>query len=155
MSKLELLKDTPDVKNCLLEFRNSGIEVSIDDFGTGFSSLSYLKAFDIDYLKIDRSFTSNLTTNSTDNALVEAIILLAHKLDIKTIAEGVETQKQQDLLIEFGCDYAQGYLYSAPMPAEEFERLCNQQREGHCIGKFDLTAKKNPDLSGSEIVPHS
>lgn len=150
-----LLKDTPDVKNCLLEFRNSGIEVSIDDFGTGFSSLSYLKAFDIDYLKIDRSFTSNLTTNSTDNALVEAIILLAHKLDIKTIAEGVETQKQQDLLIEFGCDYAQGYLYSAPMPAEEFERLCNQQREGHCIGKFDLTAKKNPDLSGSEIAPHS
>jgi EAL domain-containing protein (putative c-di-GMP-specific phosphodiesterase class I) len=115
----------------LLEFRNNGIEVSIDDFGTGFSSLSYLKAFDIDYLKIDRSFISNLTNNTTDHALVEAIIVMAHKLDIKTIAEGVETQEQQDLLIELGCDYVQGYFYSHPIPAEEFEKLINQQREGY------------------------
>ena len=125
-----LLKDTPDVKNRLLEFRNYGIEVSIDDFGTGFSSLSYLKAFDIDYLKIDHSFISNLTNNTTDHALVEAIIFMAHKLGIKTIAEGVETQEQQDLLIEFGCDYVQGYFYSPPIPAEEFERLIHQQRNG-------------------------
>lgn len=123
-----LLKDALDVKERLLEFRNSGIEVSIDDFGTGFSSLSYLKAFDIDYLKIDRSFTANLTSNMTDNALVEAIILMAHKLDIKTIAEGVETQEQQDLLIELGCDYVQGYFYSSPVPVEEFEKLINQQQ---------------------------
>lgn len=150
-----LLKDTLDIKDCLLEFRNNGIEVSIDDFGTGFSSLSYLKAFDIDYLKIDRSFISNLTNNTTDHALVEAIIVMAHKLDIKTIAEGVETQEQQDLLIELGCDYVQGYFYSLPILAEEFEKLVNQQREGHCIGKFDLTAKKNPDLSGLKIAPHS
>lgn len=126
-----LLKDTLDVKDCLLEFRNNGIEVSIDDFGTGFSSLSYLKAFDIDYLKIDRSFISNLTNNTTDHALVEAIIAMAHKLDIKTIAEGVETQEQQDLLIELGCDYVQGYFYSLPISAKEFEKLINQQRKGH------------------------
>lgn len=122
-----LLTDSNIVKDRLLEFRNRGIEVSIDDFGTGFSSLSYLKKFDIDYLKIDRSFVSYLTENSTDRALVEAIIVMAHKLDIKTIAEGIETEEQLDLLLEFGCDYAQGYLYSAPVPIAEFEKLIAKQ----------------------------
>lgn len=125
-----LLKDSSIVKDRLLEFRNRGIEVSIDDFGTGFSSLSYLKKFDIDYLKIDRSFINHLTDNGTDRALVEAIIVMAHKLEIKTIAEGVETKAQQDLLIEFGCDYAQGYLYSLPIPAEDLEQLLIQQIKG-------------------------
>ncbi|WP_297324026.1 EAL domain-containing protein [Nitrosomonas sp.] len=118
-----LLRSTLTVQNFLLEFRNNGIQVSIDDFGTGFSSLSYLKEFDIDYIKIDRSFISNLNNNPIDRALVEAIIMMAHKLDIKTIAEGVETQEQQNLLIEFGCDYVQGFLYSPPIPIEEFEKL--------------------------------
>lgn len=123
-----LLKDTSDVKDRLLEYRNAGIEVSIDDFGTGFSSLSYLKRFDIDYLKIDRSFISNLINNETDRALVEAIIVMAHKLDIYTIAEGVESKEQQDLLIQFGCDYAQGFYYSPAIRTGEFERLLvNQQ----------------------------
>lgn len=123
-----LLKDVPDVKDRLLEYRNAGIEVSIDDFGTGFSSLSYLKKFDIDYLKIDRSFISNLINNDTDRALVEAIIVMAHKLDINTIAEGVETMEQQDLLIQFGCDYAQGFYYSSAIPVEEFEKLVAKQQ---------------------------
>jgi len=123
-----LLKDASNVKDRLLEYRNAGIEVSIDDFGTGFSSLSYLKRFDIDYLKIDRSFISNLINNETDRALVEAIIVMAHKLDINTIAEGVETMEQQDLLIQFGCDYAQGFYYSEAISVEEFEKLLvNQQ----------------------------
>lgn len=123
-----LLKDASNVKDRLLEYRNAGIEVSIDDFGTGFSSLSYLKKFDIDYLKIDRSFISNLINNETDRALVEAIIVMAHKLDINTIAEGVETIEQQDLLIQFGCDYAQGFYYSEAISMEEFEKLLvNQQ----------------------------
>lgn len=123
-----LLKDASNVKDRLLEYRNAGIEVSIDDFGTGFSSLSYLKKFDIDYLKIDRSFISNLINNETDRALVEAIIVMAHKLDINTIAEGVETLEQQDLLIQFGCDYAQGFYYSEAISMEEFEKLLvNQQ----------------------------
>jgi len=122
-----LLRSSPMARNFLLEFRNKGIEVSIDDFGTGFSSLSYLKEFNIDYIKIDRSFISNLIHNTTDRALVEAMIVMAHKLDIKTIAEGVETNEQQDLLIEFGCDYVQGFLYSPPVPATEFEDLILQQ----------------------------
>ncbi|MCE7915128.1 MAG: EAL domain-containing protein [Nitrosomonas sp. PRO4] len=118
-----LLKSSLAVQNFLLQFRNKGIQVSIDDFGTGFASLSYLKEFDIDYIKIDRSFISNLSENPIDRALVEAIIMMAHKLDIKTIAEGVETEEQQNLLIGFGCDYVQGFLYSPPVPIEEFEKL--------------------------------
>ena len=118
-----LLKDSSVVQEYLLKFRNSGVEVSIDDFGTGFSSLSYLKKFDIDYLKIDRSFINQLMDDDTDRALVEAIIVMAHKLDIKTIAEGVETKDQQDLLAHFGCDYVQGFLYSTPIPKGAFEEL--------------------------------
>ncbi len=118
-----LLKDSAIVQEYLLEFRNNGIEVSIDDFGTGFSSLSYLKKFDIDYLKIDHSFINQLIDSETDRALVEAIIVMAHKLDIKTIAEGVETKEQQDLLRHFGCDYVQGFLYSKPIKGKAFEKL--------------------------------
>jgi len=123
-----LLKDASNVKDRLLEYRNAGIEVSIDDFGTGFSSLSYLKKFDIDYLKIDHSFISNLINNETDRALVEAIIVMAHKLDINTIAEGVETMEQQDMLIQFGCDYAQGFYYSEAISVKEFEKLLVDQQ---------------------------
>lgn len=118
-----LIKNSPKVKKRLLEFRNSGIEVSIDDFGTGFSSLSYLKQFDIDYLKIDISFIRNLVEDENDRALTEAIVVMAHKLGLKTIAEGVETEGQRDMLLKFGCDYVQGYLYSRPIPANEFDAL--------------------------------
>jgi diguanylate cyclase (GGDEF)-like protein/PAS domain S-box-containing protein len=107
----------------LLAFRDAGIQVSLDDFGTGYSSLSYLKKFDIDYLKIDQSFTRNLSPNATDLTLCEAIIVMAHKLGIKVIAEGIETQEQCDLLIAAGCDYGQGYLFSRPVSADEFEKL--------------------------------
>ncbi len=122
-----LLKDSPVVQEFLLELRNSGIEVAIDDFGTGFSSLSYLKKFDIDYLKIDRSFINQLTEDATDRALVEAIIAMANKLDIRTIAEGVETKEQQDLLARFGCDYIQGFYYSIPLQQSAFEQLLIEQ----------------------------
>jgi diguanylate cyclase (GGDEF)-like protein/PAS domain S-box-containing protein len=118
-----LFKESSKAKERLLEFRNSGIEVSIDDFGTGFSSLSYLKQFDIDYLKIDQSFVKDLEINPDDKALTEAIIVMAHKLGIRTIAEGVETEGQRDFLKSFGCDYVQGFLYSPAVPAAEFEKL--------------------------------
>jgi EAL domain-containing protein (putative c-di-GMP-specific phosphodiesterase class I) len=111
------------VKDKLLSFRDAGIQVSIDDFGTGYSALSYLKKFDIDYLKIDQSFTKNLAPDSQDLALCEAIVVMAHKLGIKVIAEGVETEQQHDLLIKMGCDYGQGYLFSRPIPAVEFEKI--------------------------------
>ena len=97
--------------------------MAIDDFGTGYSSLSYLKKFDIDYLKIDRSFVSNLETDPDDKALSQAIIVMAHTLGLKVIAEGVETEGQLKQLLASGCDYAQGNLFSKPVPPEEFEAL--------------------------------
>ena len=111
------------ITNRLLDFRDAQVQVSIDDFGTGYSSLSYLKQFDIDYLKIDQSFVRNLDHDKNDLALCEAIIVMAHKLGIRVIAEGVETETQNRLLKDFGCDYGQGYLYSKPVPASDFEAL--------------------------------
>jgi len=118
-----LLDASEHVTKRLLEFRDAGVQVSLDDFGTGYSSLSYLKKFDIDYLKIDKSFVANLAPDSDDLALCEAIIVMAHKLGIKVIAEGVETAVQSDLLLAAGCDFGQGYFFSRPVKAEEFERL--------------------------------
>ncbi|MFA6180141.1 MAG: EAL domain-containing protein [Candidatus Methylopumilus sp.] len=118
-----LLDANEHVTKRLLEFRDAGVQVSLDDFGTGYSSLSYLKKFDIDYLKIDKSFVANLAPGSDDLALCEAIIVMAHKLGIRVIAEGVETAVQRDLLLAAGCDFGQGYFFSRPVKAEEFERL--------------------------------
>lgn len=118
-----LLNAEPGINKKLLQFRDAGIKVAIDDFGTGYSSLSYLKKFDIDYLKIDQSFIRQLGEDANDLALCEAIIVMAHKLGLKVVAEGVETILQRDLLLESGCDYAQGYLFSKPVPPAEFEKL--------------------------------
>ncbi len=118
-----LLNAESDIIDKLLVFRDAGIQVAIDDFGTGYSSLSYLKKFDIDYLKIDQSFVHGLETDPNDMALCEAIIVMAHKLGLKVIAEGVETEGQRRLLAAAGCDFAQGYLFARPAPPEEFEKL--------------------------------
>ena len=122
-----LLDEKASATDKLLAMRDAGIQVALDDFGTGYSSLSYLKKFDIDYLKIDRSFVKNLENGSDDRALCEAIIVMAHKLGLKVIAEGVETEQQRDRLVDFGCDYAQGWLYSKALPADEFEALLKEQ----------------------------
>jgi diguanylate cyclase (GGDEF)-like protein/PAS domain S-box-containing protein len=118
-----LLDASEPVIRQLQEFHQQGLQIAIDDFGTGYSSLAYLKKFDIDYVKIDRSFTRNIQPGSDDMALCEAIIVMAHKLGLHVIAEGVETVEQRDLLLAAGCDYAQGYLFSRPVPPEEMEKL--------------------------------
>lgn len=118
-----LVEASEDTKRTLLEYRDAGIQVALDDFGTGHSSLSYLNKFDIDYIKIDQSFVKNLAAGSDNMNLCEAIIAMAHKLRLKVIAVGVETELQKSLLIGMGCDYAQGYLFSEPLPPEEFEKL--------------------------------
>ena len=110
------------VLETLHNFRDSGIEVSLDDFGTGYSSLSYLKKFDIDYLKIDRSFVQNLAEDSDDLVLCAAIIMMVHKRGIKVIAEGIETEDRRDLLLSIDCDFGQGYYFSPPIPAADFEQ---------------------------------
>lgn len=118
-----LLNSESPIIDCFIAYRDCGVQVAIDDFGTGYSSLSYLKKFDIDFLKIDQSFVRNLSPGSSDIALSEAIIVMAHKLGLRVIAEGVETEEQRRLLVAAGCDYAQGYLFSRPVPAEEFEKM--------------------------------
>lgn len=117
-----------EVSEKLLAFRDAGVQIALDDFGTGYSSMSYLKRFDIDYIKIDQSFVRNLGRNNEDLVLCEAMIGMAHRLGLKVVAEGVETPLQRDLLAHAGCDYAQGYLFSPPISAEAFERLL---RKGH------------------------
>lgn len=118
-----LLEANASTQEKLLEFRDVGIQVALDDFGTGYSSLSYLKKLDIDYIKIDQSFVRNLSNKSEDLALCEAMIVMAHKLGLKVIAEGVETVEQRTLLADIECDFAQGYLISKPLSGEDFERL--------------------------------
>lgn len=115
-----LLTDCPEVLSQLEQLRAMGMTVALDDFGTGFSSLSYLKKFDIDYIKIDRSFVRDIVDDPADQAIVESIIAMARRLGIKLIAEGVETQAQAALLAAAHCDFAQGYLYARPMPEREF-----------------------------------
>ncbi|MBV1881855.1 MAG: EAL domain-containing protein [Pseudomonadales bacterium] len=122
-----LLDADPEILDKLYKLRSAGIEVAIDDFGTGYSSLSYLKKLPIDYLKIDRSFISNLEHDKHDLALSKAIIVMAHEVGLRVIAEGVESEEQQKILTHAGCDFAQGYLYSKPVPPEEFELLLKDQ----------------------------
>ena len=122
-----MLDASEAVMGRLIEFRDANIQVAIDDFGTGYSSLSYLKKLDIDYLKIDQSFIRGLVTDGSDHALTEAMIVMAHKLGILVVAEGVETEAQRDALRSIGCDFGQGYLFARPLPASAFEALLRQR----------------------------
>ncbi len=120
-----LMEDIEASSRTLEELKRAvgGVRVSIDDFGTGHSSLSYLKSFPIDLLKIDRSFVRNLATDPDDAAITTAIIGLAHNLRLKVIAEGVETEEQLSFLRNMRCDEAQGYYFARPLPAEDLARL--------------------------------
>ncbi|MCK9373638.1 MAG: EAL domain-containing protein [Sulfuricurvum sp.] len=109
--------------NTMTNLHGRGIRMSIDDFGTGYSSLSYLKQFKIYKLKIDQSFVRDISIDSEDKAIVDAIIHMAHSLGLQTIAEGVETAEQLRYLRDQGCDEVQGYYYSKPLRAEEFETM--------------------------------
>ncbi len=113
----------------LNELKSMGVKISLDDFGTGYSSLSYLQQFPFDLLKIDRCFVQNINTNPTNAALTQAIIQMAHSLNLKVIAEGVETREELAVLYENKCDNIQGYLFSRPVKAEEFKRMLEEGKQ--------------------------
>jgi diguanylate cyclase (GGDEF)-like protein len=115
------MQDVERTTTVLTELKTMGVKLSVDDFGTGFSSLNYLKRFPIDKLKIDQSFVRNLATDENDAAIARAIITLGHSLKLKVIAEGVETSEQLAWLRREDCDDAQGYLFGKPVPANQFE----------------------------------
>lgn len=112
----------------LQQLRELGVNLSLDDFGTGYSSLSYLKRFPINNLKIDRSFITDITQSAQDCAITQAIIHMAHNLDLTVVAEGVESQRQLEVLADMGCDTIQGYYISRPLPEAEIKALLLQQK---------------------------
>jgi diguanylate cyclase (GGDEF)-like protein len=111
----------------LRELKAAGVRISMDDFGTGYSSLNYLKRFPIDTLKLDQSFVRDSTTDPSDAAIISAVIVMAHSLDLKVVAEGVETKEQLEFLRHRDCDTIQGFYFSAPLAAEELEPYLMQR----------------------------
>ena len=137
-----LMEDSDRLRNQIRELQGVGVTFSIDDFGTGYSSLAYLRDFDFDFIKIDRSFTKNSVTQENDLALCEAIVVMAHKLKLMVVAEGIETDEQKIFLKRAGCEFGQGNLFSAPIPAEEF---CMRFTSGDIV-PLNLEANDSPLL---------
>ncbi|MDX5371839.1 MAG: EAL domain-containing protein [Pseudomonadaceae bacterium] len=129
LTESELLDNVENVIATFQHLRDLGVKLAIDDFGTGYSSLSYLKRFPVDYVKIDQTFVRDLAAGGEDAAITRAIIAMAHGLELKVVAEGVETQAQMDFLKLQRCDEIQGYLISPPVPAEQFAELLRAQAE--------------------------
>jgi EAL domain-containing protein (putative c-di-GMP-specific phosphodiesterase class I) len=118
-----VLHDPETAARRLAELRALGVRLAIDDFGTGYSSLSYLRQFPVSALKIDRAFVAGLGQSDEDEAIVLAMVRLAHALLVKVVAEGVESEVQQTRLRDIDCDYAQGYLLQAPLPAGQLDMV--------------------------------
>jgi EAL domain-containing protein (putative c-di-GMP-specific phosphodiesterase class I) len=131
--KLELtestvLENVEDTISKMLQLKRLGVSFSMDDFGTGYSSLQYLKRLPLDQVKIDRSFVRDITSDPDDAAIVQTIIAMSQALELNVIAEGVETEAQRDFLDRHGCHAFQGYLFSKPVPLEQFEAQVHQPR---------------------------
>lgn len=122
-----LMNSAEESMDMLSRLKSIGIKIAIDDFGTGYSSLSYLNKFSLDRIKIDKSFVREITVRDDSAQIVKAIVAIGHSLGLKVIAEGIETEEEQELLFRLSCDEAQGYLYSMPIPAPEVAPLVYSQ----------------------------
>ena len=118
-----IMKSIEENIELLTSISEVGVKISVDDFGTGYSSLNYLRLLPIDTLKIDKAFIDNIDETQKDKAIIDGLIQLAHSIDYKVVAEGVETQQQFDILSEYNCELIQGYFFSRPLPAYEIELL--------------------------------
>ena len=124
-----LMEDTDPVRGCLQRLKATGLQLAIDDFGTGHSCLSYLRKFPIDVLKIDKSFVSDIGKNSDGEAICAAIVSMAQRLNLETVAEGVETREQLDFLTSHGCTMGQGHFFSEPVSADRLRKLFPNDRK--------------------------
>jgi EAL domain-containing protein (putative c-di-GMP-specific phosphodiesterase class I) len=123
------MHDVAQGVNLLHELKSLGVALSIDDFGTGYSSLSYLRNFPIDVLKIDRSFVNDIATDADDAAIVVSVIALAHNLELRVIAEGVESEEQLEFLRRHGCDEIQGFYFSRPVDASGMRQMLQEGKQ--------------------------
>lgn len=128
LTETSLMHDVEGAIATLDELRQIGVRVSVDDFGTGYSSLAYLRRFPLDAIKVDRSFVRDITTNPEDVSIARIIIAMAHNLNLRVIAEGVETAEQLAFLMANNCDDVQGYFFSPPVPAAEMEKILADRR---------------------------
>jgi EAL domain-containing protein (putative c-di-GMP-specific phosphodiesterase class I) len=119
ITETAVMHDREKAIEALQRIRQTGAQVSMDDFGTGYSSLAHLKEFPINTLKIDRAFVDGADLDKDAEAMLKTIIDMAHGLDLDVVAEGIETEGERDLLINLGCEYGQGWLFSKPLPPDE------------------------------------
>ncbi|MBM4202247.1 MAG: EAL domain-containing protein, partial [Gammaproteobacteria bacterium] len=120
LTESTLLETGETTLSTLEQLKRQGVDLAIDDFGMGYSSLSYLKHLPLASLKIDRSFVRDMTTDSDDRTIAATVVALGHSLGLKVVAEGVESEQQREILIAQGCDFAQGYLFSRPLSPGDF-----------------------------------
>jgi EAL domain-containing protein (putative c-di-GMP-specific phosphodiesterase class I) len=146
-----VMSNQEHAEKVLNELKGLGFHLTMDDFGTGYSSLAYLKRFPFDSVKIDQSFVRGIPESKDDEAIVEAIIAMAHSLQLQVVAEGVETKEQYDFLRTLGCDQIQGYYFSKPIPAGEIVKLLykTMTREG---GGVIPVAGTTPAIAEADAV---
>jgi diguanylate cyclase (GGDEF)-like protein/PAS domain S-box-containing protein len=147
-----LMVDSEESLEIMRRVRRLGVRFAIDDFGTGFSNMGYITRFAVDRIKIDRSFISRCDVDGTSHAVTSAIIALAHSLDIEVIAEGVESEKQVQMLTQMACDQAQGYFYSRPLKLPDLEIFaCRSLQESSRITAHDSSSSNDETLSQPEL----
>lgn len=127
LTETAIVRDLEQSTRVMSELRDAGVRLAIDDFGSGYSSLNYLRTFPVQAIKIDQSFVRDLSDSSRALAVMQSIVALGHTLGLEVVAEGVETQTQFDILRQAGCDMGQGYLFGSPMPASEAEALLRER----------------------------
>jgi len=140
LSERGVLRNTPDVLRQLNDLRALGVRLSVDDFGTGNSAIAYLKGFDLDVLKIDRSYVRGIPGSKDDTAITGAMIAMAHQLELSVVAEGIENEEQLETIRSLGCDEFQGFLVSPPVPSDDFRGLI----------EADLPGARDQESSGDE-----
>jgi diguanylate cyclase (GGDEF)-like protein len=130
LSERGVLRDSAEIIRQLNDLKSLGVRLSVDDFGTGNSAIAYLKGFDLDVLKIDRSYIRGIPKNEDDAAIASAMVAMAHKLNLTVVAEGIEDEEQLEMLRTWGCDEFQGYMVSPPVPSDEFRELVDANCSG-------------------------